>query len=128
MGPFLVVYICIDMGDDIDDDDHDLAWVRVFVYSSKTCQWRQRAYLQVPCWSIDDRPFVLVAEAFYSFVRGYPRAVIKYDLVDNSLSRFNVPPMVEDWATLWIPPCLVMAEDGGLGLAHLDKFSLHTWS
>jgi hypothetical protein len=27
-----------------------------------------------------------------------------------------------------IPPALVTAEDGGLGLAHLDKFNLNMWS
>jgi hypothetical protein len=42
------------------------------------------------------------------------------------MSIFNLPPMVADRSQP-IPPAIVTAEDGGLGLAHLDKFSLHMW-
>jgi hypothetical protein len=78
--------------------------------------------------SLDKRPFVLlVAEAFFSLITSTEtRQVIKYDLGDESLSVFNVPPMVADRSE--IPPALVTAEDGGLGLAHVDKFGLHLWS
>jgi hypothetical protein len=92
-------------------------------------EWRQRAFLQLPGTidGIGARPFVLVAEAFYSLVLGgTTRQVFKYDLGDHSMSIFNLPPMVADRAQQ-IPPAIVTAEDGGLGLAHLDKFSLHMW-
>jgi hypothetical protein len=123
MGPFRVVLICLD---DHFDNDHGEEEARVFVYSSKTCKWSQRAILQVPLCSIDERPVVLVAEAFYSLAIGHARRVLKYDLGDNSLSVLNLPPVVAD-TSQWIPPVLVTAADGGLGLANLDMFTLHMW-
>ncbi|KAK1678242.1 hypothetical protein QYE76_039090 [Lolium multiflorum] len=124
MGPFFVVYISIDE----DEDGDEGAWV--YVYSSKTSKWRERGsvFLGTPHYSLS-WVFVLGSEALYSLVTvTYPEAahqVVKYDLGDNSLSVFDIPPMVADCS---LPPALVTAEDGGLGLAHLDKFSLHMWS
>jgi hypothetical protein len=71
--------------------------------------------------------FVLVAEAFCILITttdmGTRYKVVKYDLGDDCLSGFHLPPMVADSSQA--PPALVTAEDGGLGLAHLDKLSLH---
>lgn len=128
MGPFHVVYITVDNENELGDG----AWA--YVYSSKTRKWSERAFLQLPGdndHDMDKRPFVLlVAEALFSLIITFTptktRQVIKYDLGDKSLSIFNVPPMVADWFE--IPPALVTAEDGGLGLAHVDKFGLHLWS
>ncbi|KAM0863533.1 hypothetical protein ACQ4PT_044522 [Festuca glaucescens] len=123
MGPFLVVYLCVDT----DEEGEEGAWV--FVYSSKTRKWTERAFLQLrEClgYCMDKRPIVLVAQALYSFIQGETRQVIKYDLGHNSISVFNVPPMVADRTE--IPPALLTAEDGGLGLARVDKFSLNLWS
>jgi hypothetical protein len=126
MGPFLVVYITFD----VDDEGEDAAWV--YVYSSKTFKWRERADIPLTMYTghCYTGPFVLVAEAFYCLVTStYPTRgfqVVKYNLGNNRLSVFKVPPMVAD--SSHIVPALVTAEDGGLGLAQLDMFSLRMWS
>ncbi|XP_051212248.1 uncharacterized protein [Lolium perenne] len=128
MGPFLVVYISIDEY----EDGGEGAWV--YVYSSKTSKWRERASIPLITMEtghcIETDSLVLVAEAFYCLVTlTYPKEapqVVKYDLGDNSLSVFKVPPMVAD--SSHISPAVLTAEDAGLGLAHLDMFSLRMWS
>jgi hypothetical protein len=89
---------------------------------------------------IDDVPAVFIQDALY-FMLSYEyydaydanddddddegMAILKYDIGSNCLSLIDAPPLES-------PPSdgaiLMSMEDGGLGFAYLDGFTLRLWS
>ncbi|KAM0863580.1 hypothetical protein ACQ4PT_044491 [Festuca glaucescens] len=75
---------------------------------------------------LDGMPNVLVGDGLHIILLTYQGCrILKYDLGRHCLSMIDLPVGVAGYDR---GTTLMAAEDGGLGIAHLDKFMLHLWS
>ncbi|XP_037467886.1 uncharacterized protein LOC119340076 isoform X2 [Triticum dicoccoides] len=131
LGPFFVALIGLDSYQPYDDDDKRL-WASV--YSSESREWTSTASIHIGGVgrfedSIIGRPSVFVGQALHFLLHGDPTVanifILKYDFRRHRLSVIDLPePRVSSWT-----PLLISADDGGLGLVHLDQDGLCSiWS
>ncbi|KAL6647752.1 hypothetical protein ACP70R_015189 [Stipagrostis hirtigluma subsp. patula] len=110
-GPFLVVF----MGTDLELEE-DATWASV--YSSETGDWSASTTIHLDS-SSDFGPSLLAGDALYFNLRD-GHGVLKYDLVGHGLSVIEGPK---------VAGAIVMtAEDGRLGFASVEDYSLYLWS
>ncbi|CAL5081587.1 unnamed protein product [Urochloa decumbens] len=119
-GPFLVVFGCTADEDVI--GDASVTWMSV--YSSETEEWSMPTWIHLgPISRSQDvmGPSLLIENMLY-FLLEDGRRILKYDLGGHHLLVMNTPPLpVGNMA-------LVKAEDGGLGVAGVEGYSLRLWS
>ncbi|XP_062188962.1 uncharacterized protein LOC133892294 [Phragmites australis] len=113
-GPFLVLIV-----------GTDLEGIFVYVYSSEASAWSEPssihlgAMLSSYCMLM---PSLLAGDALYFMLEDGHR-ILKYDLGGRAISMIN-PPSLHAAGKV----ALVTAKDGGLGVAGVHGYNLHTWS
>ncbi|VAH46453.1 unnamed protein product [Triticum turgidum subsp. durum] len=121
-GPFLVAFV----GTDADDDG-----ARACLYSSETGVWSSPSYVEFGYELdsyVDSMPPVMVGDALY-FTCGTGSLILRYNLGgDRGLSVIDAMDVYEggdnqDGGGVVIMP----VENGGLGLAVLNMFTLYLW-
>ncbi|KAK3124324.1 hypothetical protein QOZ80_7BG0585010 [Eleusine coracana subsp. coracana] len=117
-GPFRVVSVGMDV--DAGPYGTEDGVVRVTLYSSETCEWSNRSYINIHPYNLEvQRPSLLIGDALY-FPLEYGFSVLKYDLNTHALSIVDSPPVFGAVVTT--------AEDGGLGFISMLGDSIYTWS
>ncbi|WVZ61650.1 hypothetical protein U9M48_011488 [Paspalum notatum var. saurae] len=114
-GPFLVVIAGIWKG------PGDRGVPLSSVYSSETGAWSAPTTFDLTCYIDRITPSLLAVDALYFTVQ-FGVAILRHDLVRGVPSVISMPPIDQK------DMCLVMADDGGLGVAAVEGYSLHLWS
>ncbi|KAG2640289.1 hypothetical protein PVAP13_2KG081716 [Panicum virgatum] len=70
---------------------------------------------------IETKPSILIGDSLY-FTLELGNAILKYDLVGQSLSVIDAPGVHDQMGIVMV------AEDGGLGFAAIEGNNLHIWS
>jgi hypothetical protein len=122
-GPFRAVFVGVEVGAERDEI------ATACVYSSETGEWgTPTAEIQLveDCF-LDGMNSVLAGDGLYFLLTTYKGCrILKYDLGRHCLSMIDLPVEVAQYERR--DTTLMAAEDGGLGIAHLDKFMIHLWS
>ncbi|KQK22955.1 uncharacterized protein LOC100825569 isoform X3 [Brachypodium distachyon] len=123
-GPFRVVVLFSEQT----EDDEMITWA--CVYSSETDAWGELTSVHGIC-SYTAKSSVLVRRSTLYFSTNC-RYILEYDLSTHSLTRIDSPPAHrsshhEDEVSYQIM-ALMVAEDGGLGIAKPDDWVLYLWS
>jgi hypothetical protein len=118
-GPFRVVFVGV--------RSHEKAIA--IVYSSETGEWgtpTSELQLVEDCY-LDMWPSVLVGDGLHFLLTKHGSRILKYHLDTHHLSLIEMPPGM---AGCKRGPILMAAENGRLGIAHLDKKELELclWS
>ncbi|CAL5078636.1 unnamed protein product [Urochloa decumbens] len=120
-GPFLVVFVGT-------EDEEGNTWASM--YSSETGGWSAMAIADLSASTavdlhsyIETKPSVLIGDALY-FTLELGKAVLKYDLAEQSLTTVDAPETDGEMET----GVFMAAEDGGLGFASIEGDDLHLWS
>nr|AVY91825.1 F-box domain [Saccharum hybrid cultivar SP80-3280] len=124
-GPFLVVIAGIYDAEEEDDDDEGdadggpVGWASL--YSSETGVWSASTSINVDSFIDVVLPSLLIRDAIY-FILENGEKILKYGMVGGVLSVINAPPQHE--------PNMIFAtaQDGELGAATVEFYSLHLWS
>ncbi|KAL6647145.1 hypothetical protein ACP70R_014582 [Stipagrostis hirtigluma subsp. patula] len=119
-GPFRVVFGAIA---DEEVVEESLTWVSV--YSSETGAWTEPTSIHLGPVRESNKmmgPSLLIDDALY-FILEDGHRILKYDLGGDALTVIsNLPPLHAG------NMFLVKADDGALGVASVDDYSLHLWS
>lgn len=119
-GPFRVVFAATV------DEDVDVVFTWARLYSSESGSWTAPAtvYPGALMESPDVMgPSLLAGDALYFTLDLLNnRTILRYDLGGGALSVMEPPPLVRR------DTFLVTGEDGGLGVAAVEGYSLHLWS
>ncbi|KQJ85700.1 uncharacterized protein LOC100825544 [Brachypodium distachyon] len=123
-GPFRIIFVCTDT------DKPGVALA--FAYSSVTGEWSAPASLPLGADNVEleewpGSPGVLVGDALYFLLAGRA-GVLKYDLGRHCLSVIQLPMPTAADNFHYAGPYLVAANDGVLGLAFNNMFTLKLWS
>ncbi|KAF7069187.1 hypothetical protein CFC21_074850 [Triticum aestivum] len=89
------------------------------VYSSVTGVWGEITSIHTPDSLVDAKPTALVGNTLYCLLSNED-SIIEFNLDKNSLDLIEVP-----YGGNFI---ITLAQDGPLGFASVDRFSLHLWS
>lgn len=113
--PFHVVFVSMEDG---------ALFISAYVYSSETCQWCDATSINSP-YCIDMKPPALVGYTLYWSLD--QNNILEFDLEKKSLARSKVP-----WEIFLYKYkgeiYLMLAEDGRLGFAGVQRSSIHLWS
>ncbi|CAL5048019.1 unnamed protein product [Urochloa decumbens] len=119
-GPFRVVFAATV------DQDVDAVFTWASLYSSETGAWTEPATVHPGALMNSSDvmgPSLLAGDALYFTLDLLNnRTVLRYDLGGGALSVKDPPPLVSR------DTFLVTREDGGLGVAAVEGYSLHIWS
>ncbi|VAI39882.1 unnamed protein product [Triticum turgidum subsp. durum] len=107
--PFLVAFVF---------SNHRDLITSACVYSSETGVWGEITSIHIRDSIVDASPTALLGSTLYWLSEN--DSIIELDLDKNSLDLIELP---DDGFGI-----IMLAEDGCLGFARLDRFSLHLWS
>lgn len=114
-GPFQLVLIGI-------GEDERRAFA--CVYSSQTREWGDLSSTTIRYADIADSTSTLVGGSLYWLLEDIESGILEFDLGTQSLDRLEIPP---DMDTNCRNYQIILAEDGGLGIAALRSMSFDMW-